>query len=79
MRFDYEWVKVDGCLYSEGLELIWIGLKGRVIVILDLEFCDGKVFYFLYENVYRFIEVVFIYSFNNFKVGEDIGVLVVKR
>ncbi|WVQ95510.1 hypothetical protein IAU59_002607 [Kwoniella sp. CBS 9459] len=61
---DYQWVRADGRLHSEGLELTWVSDKGRATVTLDLEFCD---------------EVASTYSPNNPMAGDDIGALAAKR
>ncbi|WVF67946.1 hypothetical protein IAT40_002708 [Kwoniella sp. CBS 6097] len=61
---NYQWVRADGRLYPEGLELTWVSDKGRATVTLDLEFCD---------------EVASTYSPNNPMAGDDIGALAAKR
>ncbi|WWD20657.1 hypothetical protein CI109_105133 [Kwoniella shandongensis] len=61
---DYVWVRADGRLYPEGLDLTWISAKGRATVTLDLEFCD---------------EVASTYSPNNPMAGDDIGAAAARR
>ncbi|OCF45693.1 hypothetical protein I317_00596 [Kwoniella heveanensis CBS 569] len=64
LKPNYQWVRADGRLYPEGLELTWVSDKGRATVTLDLEFCD---------------EVASTYSPNNPMAGDDIGALAAKR
>lgn len=80
-RPNYEWVRADGRLYSEGLQLTWISPKGRATVTLDLEFCDGRLLYpqDKNKNAHGPIEVASTYSPNNPMAGEDIGTLAAKR
>nr|XP_018259656.1 uncharacterized protein I303_07724 [Kwoniella dejecticola CBS 10117]OBR81814.1 hypothetical protein I303_07724 [Kwoniella dejecticola CBS 10117] len=61
---NFKWVRADGRLYPEGLELTWISGKGKATVTLDLEFCD---------------EVASTYSPNNPMAGDDIGAAAARR